>query len=78
MMADLWTLLLVLVSVFVTQCSCGLRFNCEELKLSRFIFKTEAEMLRNAQTRTAVEWDYETNRTDHNEEIKRKYKVTSK
>ena len=32
-------------------------------------------MLRNAQRRTAVEWDYETDMSERNEEQKRKYEV---
>ena len=32
-------------------------------------------MLRNAQKRTAVEWDYETDMSERNEEQKRKYEV---
>ena len=33
-------------------------------------------MLRNAQKRTAVEWDYETDMSERNEEQKRKYEVS--
>ena len=39
------------------------------------LFQAEAEMLRNAQRRTAVEWDYETDMSERNEEQKRKYEV---
>ena len=34
-------------------------------------------MLRNAQKRTAVEWNYETDMSERNEEQKRKFEVTS-
>ena len=40
------------------------------------MFQAEAEMLRNAQKRTAVEWDYETDMSERNEEQKRKYEVS--
>ena len=40
-----------------------------------FLFQAEAEMLRNAQKRTAVEWEYETDMSERNEEQKRKYEV---
>ena len=40
------------------------------------LLQAESEMLRNAQKRTAVEWNYETDMSERNEEQKRKFEVT--
>jgi hypothetical protein len=50
-------------------------FNAEERKANRFIEKAEAELLKNTERQTFVEWAYESNITDHNEKIKLDYQV---
>ena len=50
--------------------------SCEKWKrVATSLLQAEAEMLRNAQKRTAVEWEYETDMSERNEEQKRKYEV---
>ena len=44
--------------------------NEEEIRLSKFIDKAEAELWKNAQKSVLIEWAYESNITDHNEKVK--------
>ncbi len=59
-----------ILSVFGQHPIPSAKFSVEEVKVAEFIAKAEADLWKDTQIATEIEWAYESNITDHNEKMR--------